>query len=79
MTKKYTDLVRRINFSKSDTGIIPVIVQDASTNVILMLGYMNEEALQETIASKLVTFYSRSKQRLWVKGESSKIFYILLI
>lgn len=72
MTKNYSELVRRINFSKSDTGILPVIIQDSSTNVVLMLGYMNEEALEVTIESKLVTFYSRSKQRLWVKGETSK-------
>jgi phosphoribosyl-AMP cyclohydrolase / phosphoribosyl-ATP pyrophosphohydrolase len=74
MTKKYAELIRRIDFSKSDTGIVPVIVQDASTHVVLMLGYMNREALEETITTELVTFYSRSKQRLWVKGETSKNF-----
>ena len=74
MTKKYEELVKRINFSKSDMGIVPVIIQDSSSNVVLMLGYMNEEALLETIESELVTFYSRSKQRLWVKGETSKHF-----
>ncbi len=52
-------------------GLLPVIVQDASTQRVLMLGYMNPEALQETLASRKVTFYSRSKQRLWTKGESS--------
>jgi len=78
MTKKYAELVRRVNFSKSDKGIIPVIIQDSSTNVVLMLGFMNEEALQETIESQLVTFYSRSKQRLWVKGETSKNFLHLV-
>jgi phosphoribosyl-ATP pyrophosphohydrolase/phosphoribosyl-AMP cyclohydrolase len=72
MTKNYSELVRRLNFSKSDTGILPVIIQDSSTNVVLMLGYMNEEALEVTIESKLVTFYSRSRQCLWVKGETSK-------
>jgi phosphoribosyl-ATP pyrophosphohydrolase/phosphoribosyl-AMP cyclohydrolase len=72
MTKNYSELVRRLNFSKSDTRILPVIIQDSSTNVVLMLGYMNEEALEVTIESKLVTFYSRSRQRLWVKGETSK-------
>lgn len=74
MTKKYSELLRRIDFSKSEAGIVPVVVQDASTNVVLMLGYMNQEALEETIESELVTFYSRSKQRLWVKGETSKNF-----
>jgi phosphoribosyl-ATP pyrophosphohydrolase/phosphoribosyl-AMP cyclohydrolase len=74
MTKNYADMIKRLDFSKYEREIMPVIVQDASTNVILMLGYMNQEALLETIESKLVTFYSRSKQRLWVKGEISKNF-----
>jgi phosphoribosyl-AMP cyclohydrolase / phosphoribosyl-ATP pyrophosphohydrolase len=74
MTRNYADMVKRLDFSKSANGIIPVVIQDASTNVVLMLGYMNQEALLETIESKLVTFYSRSKQRLWVKGETSKNF-----
>jgi len=74
MTKNYADMVKRLDFSKYEKEIIPVIVQDASTNVVLMLGYMNKEALLETIESQLVTFYSRSKQRLWVKGETSKNF-----
>lgn len=78
MTKKYEELVKRINFSKSDMGIVPVIIQDSSSNVVLMLGYMNEEALRETVESELVTFYSRSKQRLWVKGETSKHFLHLV-
>ena len=72
MRKDYSELVKRIDFSKSSTWTVPVIVQDSSTNVILMLGYMNEEALLETIDSRLVTFFSRSKNRLWVKGETSK-------
>lgn len=74
MTRNYADMVKRLDFSKYENGLIPVIVQDASTNVVLMLGYMNQEALLETIESELVTFYSRSKQRLWVKGETSKNF-----
>ena len=52
-------------------GLLPVIVQDASTLRVLMLGYMNREALAATLASGKVTFYSRSKQRLWMKGEIS--------
>ena len=67
-------MIKRLDFSKYENGLMPVIVQDTSTNVVLMLGYMNQEALLETIESKLVTFYSRSKQRLWVKGETSKNF-----
>lgn len=72
MRKSYSDLLKRIDFSKSSLGTVPAIIQDSSTNVVLMLGYMNEEAFLETIDSQLVTFYSRSKNRLWVKGETSK-------
>ena len=53
------------NFKKSADGLIPVVVQDQKTNVVLMLGYMNEEAYQKTTAEKRVTFFSRSKNRLW--------------
>lgn len=52
-------------------GLLPAIIQDVSTKKVLMLGYMNEEALQKTIKEKKVTFFSRSKQRLWTKGETS--------
>ena len=62
-----------INFNKSD-GLVPVIVQDAITMQVLMLGYMNEEALAETKKEGKVVFYSRSKQRLWMKGETSGNF-----
>ena len=72
MKKSYSGLVKKIDFAKSSTWTVPAIIQDASTNVVLMLGYMNEEALLETIDSGFVTFYSRSKNRLWVKGETSK-------
>ncbi len=48
-------------------GLIPTIVQDAKTNNVLMLAYMNKEALQKTIETQLVTFYSRTKNRLWMK------------
>ena len=61
---------RKINFSKLD-GLVPCIVQDASTNKVLMLGFMNEEAYQKTISEKRVTFFSRTKKRLWTKGETS--------
>ncbi|MBI4646997.1 MAG: bifunctional phosphoribosyl-AMP cyclohydrolase/phosphoribosyl-ATP diphosphatase HisIE [Bacteroidia bacterium] len=63
-----------IDFSKSQDGLVPAIIQDAKTFKVLMLGYINEEALQKTIAEKKVTFYSRSKQRLWTKGETSGNF-----
>jgi phosphoribosyl-AMP cyclohydrolase / phosphoribosyl-ATP pyrophosphohydrolase len=58
-----------IDFSK---GLIPAIIQDAATLQVLMLGYMNEEAYQKTLAEKRVTFFSRSKNRLWTKGETSE-------
>lgn len=59
-----------IDFSKSD-GLVPCIIQDARTQVVLMLGFMNEEAYQKTILEKRVTFFSRTKKRLWTKGETS--------
>ncbi|MBK8070112.1 MAG: bifunctional phosphoribosyl-AMP cyclohydrolase/phosphoribosyl-ATP diphosphatase HisIE [Rhodanobacteraceae bacterium] len=59
-------------------GLIPAIVQDADSGLVLMLGYMNEEALAQTRRSGHVTFYSRSKQRLWTKGESSGHFLALV-
>ena len=67
-----------LNFSKSHDGLLPAIVQDATTKTVLMLGYMNEEALQHTQASGKVTFFSRSKQRLWTKGEESGHFLNLV-
>lgn len=59
-----------LDFAKND-GLIPAIIQDANTNKVLMLGYMNPESLEETKNTGKVTFYSRSKNRLWVKGETS--------
>jgi phosphoribosyl-ATP pyrophosphohydrolase/phosphoribosyl-AMP cyclohydrolase len=63
----------QIDFSKLD-GLVPCVVQDADTQVVLMVGFMNEEAVKKTIAEKRVTFYSRSKKRLWTKGETSGNF-----
>ena len=60
-----------VDFNKSPDGLVPAIIQDATTNKVLMLGYMNDKALKKTIESKLVTFFSRTKQRLWTKGEES--------
>lgn len=60
-----------VNFGKYADGLVPAIVQDEDTLRVLMLGFMNEAALAETRASGKVTFYSRSKQRLWTKGEES--------
>ena len=63
-----------INFDKSPDGLIPAVIQDAETGKVLMLGYMNREAYDKTVAEKVVTFFSRSKQRLWTKGETSNNF-----
>ena len=62
------------NYTKSTDGLIPVIIQDNITNIVLMLGYMNEEAFHKTQLEKRVTFFSRSKNRLWTKGEDSGNF-----
>jgi phosphoribosyl-ATP pyrophosphohydrolase/phosphoribosyl-AMP cyclohydrolase len=63
---------------KKNSGLVPAIVQDAATLQVLMLGYMDAAALKKTMRSKKVTFFSRSKQRLWTKGESSKNFLHLV-
>ena len=60
-----------LSFADAPGGLLPAIVQDARTRVVLMQGYMNAEALTKTFDTGLVTFYSRSKQRLWTKGETS--------
>lgn len=62
------------NFEKSADGLIPVIIQDNTTNKVLMLGYMNNEAYAKTLKEDNVTFFSRSKNRLWTKGEESGNF-----
>jgi phosphoribosyl-ATP pyrophosphohydrolase/phosphoribosyl-AMP cyclohydrolase len=59
-----------IDFNKGD-GLVPVIIQDEHTLEVLMLGYMNQEAYDKTVAENIVTFFSRSKNRLWTKGETS--------
>lgn len=61
----------KIDFNKQQGGLVPAIIQDAATGKVLMLGYMNEEAYNKTMELQLVTFYSRSKGRLWTKGEES--------
>jgi phosphoribosyl-ATP pyrophosphohydrolase/phosphoribosyl-AMP cyclohydrolase len=63
----------KIDFSKS-AGLVPCIVQDADTSKVLMLGFMNEEAFLKTRDEKKVTFFSRTKQRIWTKGETSGNF-----
>lgn len=63
----------KIDFNKTN-GLVPVIIQDARTSQVLMLGYMNEEAFNKTKTEGIVTFFSRSKNRLWTKGEESGNF-----
>jgi phosphoribosyl-ATP pyrophosphohydrolase/phosphoribosyl-AMP cyclohydrolase len=68
----------QINYTKYSDGLVPAIVQDATTSKVLMLGFMNHEAVDKTISTKKVTFYSRSKSRLWTKGEESGHFLLLV-
>ena len=67
----------KIDFTKYADGLVPAIIQDAETNVVLMLGFMNEEAFAKTQELKKVTFFSRSKNRLWTKGEESGNYLLL--
>ena len=67
----------RIDFEKTN-GLVPAIIQDAKTKKVLMLGYMNDEAYNKTLESGLVTFYSRSRKKLWTKGETSGNFLELV-
>ncbi len=68
----------KIDFDKLGNGLVPAIIQDANTNVVLMLGFMNQEAYEKTVKTGKVTFFSRSKQRLWTKGEESGHFLNLV-
>lgn len=61
-----------IDFNKNKDGLVPAIIQDVTTKNVLMLGYMNQEAINKTQETKLVTFFSRTKNRLWTKGEESE-------
>lgn len=70
--------MKTANFNKNNDGLLPAIVQDAQTLKVLMLGYMNQEALEKTQSFGKVTFFSRSKQRLWTKGEESGNFLKLV-
>src|SRR5690606_34205094 len=67
-----------MNIKYDSQGLIPAIIQDATTKNVLMLGYMNEEAYKKTLETKQVTFFSRSKNRLWTKGEESGNFLNLV-
>ena len=67
----------KIDFSKYKDGLVPAIVQDAKTKTVLMLGFMNNDALEKTKELNKVTFFSRSKNRLWTKGEESGNFLLV--
>lgn len=67
-----------IDFNKNPDGLVPAIIQDVQTKNVLMLGYMNQEAFDKTLETKKVTFFSRSKERLWTKGEESGNFLHLV-
>lgn len=67
-----------VNFSKSKDGLVPAVIQDQATDKVLMLGYMNQEALSQTRKLGKVTFFSRSKNRLWTKGETSGNFLTVI-
>jgi phosphoribosyl-ATP pyrophosphohydrolase/phosphoribosyl-AMP cyclohydrolase len=66
--------MKNIDFNKNSDGLVPAIIQDVNTKNVLMLGYMNEEAYQKTLETNKVTFFSRTKNRLWTKGEESGNF-----
>ncbi|CAM3522175.1 bifunctional phosphoribosyl-AMP cyclohydrolase/phosphoribosyl-ATP diphosphatase HisIE [Flavobacterium gelidilacus] len=68
----------KIDFTKNTDGLIPAIIQDNETKNVLMLGYMNQEAYNKTLETNKVTFFSRSKYRLWTKGEESGNFLNLI-
>ncbi|MEY3074895.1 MAG: hypothetical protein RJB25_533, partial [Bacteroidota bacterium] len=69
--------MEKIDFAKSD-GLVPAIIQDANTLQVLMLGYMNQDAYEKTCLENKVTFFSRTKNRLWTKGEESGNFLNLI-
>ncbi len=78
MTYMFKNKTMNINFNKTPDNLIPAIIQDSETKNVLMLGYMNQEALDQTLATNKVTFFSRTKNRLWTKGEESGNFLELI-
>lgn len=64
-----TEFIDSLKFDEQ--GLIPAVIQDVQNDQVLMVGYMNREAVQKTLAGPYVTFYSRSRQKMWLKGESS--------
>ena len=78
MTYMFKNKTMNINFNKTPDNLIPAIIQDNETKNVLMLGYMNQEALDQTLTTNKVTFFSRTKNRLWTKGEESGNFLELV-
>ncbi len=66
-----TSIVEQINWDRVPDGLVPAVVQDADTKDVLMLGFMNRDALEKTLRAGKVTFWTRSRQKLWTKGETS--------
>lgn len=73
MKKSALSILKKINWQKVD-GLVPAVVQNIKTGQVIMLGYMNQEAIQKTFSTKKMWFYSRTKKRLWMKGETSNNF-----
>lgn len=69
--RSFTSNIDFADFKLNDAGLIPAIVQDAENGEVLMLAYMNEESYKRTLETGIMTYYSRSRQSLWVKGETS--------
>ena len=67
-------MIMNIDYNKYQDGLVPAVIQDHQTNKVLMLGFMNQEALDKTLETQKVTFFSRSKNRLWTKGEENGHF-----
>jgi phosphoribosyl-ATP pyrophosphohydrolase/phosphoribosyl-AMP cyclohydrolase len=63
-----------VDFNKSKDGLVPAVIQDFKTNKVLMLGYMSKDSLSITLSKKIIHFYSRSKKRIWKKGEESFLY-----
>ena len=66
-----TSIVEQVNWDRAPDGLVPAVVQDANTKDVLMLGFMNRAALEKTLREGKVTFWTRSRQKLWTKGETS--------
>ena len=73
---KSDNIIRKINFKKLD-GLVPAIAQDYKTGKVLMLGFMNKEALKKTLDQGKVTYFSRTRKKIWTKGETSGNFQII--